>query len=87
LHLSRKCKESWELYTGQNVIQWIAGQPLSLLLNNPFGPLTSCPLDKQLSRGQPYRVDNFIQYFEQPVPGVVDANIYLLDLSVYLLYL
>jgi hypothetical protein len=29
-------------------------------------PLASCPLDKELSSGQPYSVDNFIQYFEQP---------------------
>jgi hypothetical protein len=29
LLLDRKCKESWELSTGQNCIQWIASQPLS----------------------------------------------------------
>jgi hypothetical protein len=60
LLIDRKCKKSWELSqgTGQNFIQWIASQPLSLLLNNQFDPLASCPLDK----------DNFIQYFEQPGP-------------------
>ena len=36
-----------------------------LLLNNQFYPLASCPLDKYLSR------DNFIQYFEQPSPGLL----------------
>jgi hypothetical protein len=39
LLLDRKCKESWELSTGQNFIQWIASQPLSLLLNNQFYPV------------------------------------------------
>jgi hypothetical protein len=46
LHLHRKCKELWELSTGQNCIQWISSQPLSLLLNNRFYPLASYPLDK-----------------------------------------
>jgi len=44
--------------TGQNFIQWMASLPLSLLLNNQFYPLASCPLDKELSSGQPYPVDN-----------------------------
>ena len=54
-----------------NVIQWIASysQHLSLLLNNLFYPLASCPLDKELSSGQSFPVDNFIKYFEQMGPG------------------
>jgi len=39
--------------TGQNFIQWMASLPLSLLLNNQLYPLASCPLDKELSSGQP----------------------------------
>jgi hypothetical protein len=42
---------------------------MSLLLNNPFYQLASCPLDKELSSGQPYPVDNFIQYSKQPGTG------------------
>jgi len=64
------------LSTGQTFIQWIASQPLSLLLNNQFYPLASCPLDKELSSGQPYPVDNFIQYFEQPGPGVLSQMMF-----------
>jgi hypothetical protein len=44
--LHSKCKELWEWSTGQNFIQWISSQPLSLLLNNQFYTLASCPLDK-----------------------------------------
>jgi hypothetical protein len=34
------------VFHGQNVIQWISIQLLSLLLNSQFYPLASCPLDK-----------------------------------------
>ena len=53
LLLDRKCKESWELSTERT----------------QFYPLDSCPLDKELSSGQPYTVDNFIQYSKQLGPG------------------
>ena len=49
---------------------WIASQSLSMILNNQFCPLDSCPRDKELSSGQLYQVDNFMQYFEQPGPVV-----------------
>ena len=69
LLLNMKWNYSWEWSTGHNFIQWIASQPLSLLLNNQFYLLDSCPLYKELSSGQPYPVNKFIQYFEQLGPG------------------